>query len=155
MEDFVPDVGKNKILSELKVMKERMDVLYAQSVGKQAENGSPSQLDEESWRPFVDILEHEDAWVLSAALPGVSHADLRVEVAAGHLIIEGKREGNPQGEVCQAGIRRGDFRRRFLLPRDVEEERITAAFKQGTLTVTLPKSRTARGASYRIEVQPG
>lgn len=94
--------------------------------------------------PAVDVREEDQQYVVEAELPGMSDKELSVEVDEDTLTIASKRQ--EQTEEKRSGYLRRErrstvFRRSFSLPADVEESRIDATFKNGLLTVTLPKGR--------------
>ncbi len=106
------------------------------------------------WSPAVDIYETENALVLKADLPDVEPAavDLRVENQT--LTISGERKF--QSEKSEKGFHRiersyGNFTRSFTLPSTFDTANIAAAFKNGVLTVTLPKKEAAKPRQIKIE----
>jgi HSP20 family protein len=105
-------------------------------------NGEPN-----TFAPAVDIEETEQAVVLCADLPGVEEKDIEVTVHQGVLVLTGKREDHRE-ETTESGFYRerryGSFFRRFRLGDKVDPEGIVAAFKNGVLTVTLPKKEEAK-----------
>lgn len=104
------------------------------------------------YAPPVDILEREDAFVLSLDVPGFAEAELSIEYHEGQLKIGGTRELSvPEGSTEHLRERRsGSFTRTFSIPRDVDVENIVAKHENGVLTVTLPKSELAK--PRKIEV---
>ena len=106
------------------------------------------------YRPVVDIKETEDGFVLQADLPGLKKEDISIEVDGQELVISGKREA-PK-ELEQGGSYRrerhfGSFARRFKMGPTIKSENIGAAYKDGVLTVTLPKAEEDK--PRRIEVE--
>jgi HSP20 family protein len=106
------------------------------------------------WSPAVDIYETENELVLKADLPDVepSAVDLRVENQT--LTISGERKF--QSEKSEKGFHRiersyGNFTRSFTLPNTFDTGSIAAAFKNGVLTVTLPKKEAAKPRQIKIE----
>ena len=105
------------------------------------------------WIPAMDLAETQDSYVLRADLPGLSAADVQIELENRVLSISGERKAEQLSEG--AGYRRverasGAFRRTLTLPAGVEAEAITAAFDNGVLTVTVPKPVTAK--PHRVEI---
>src|SRR5690606_14981871 len=97
--------------------------------------------------PAVDVVEERDAYVLRAELPGVAREDIRVEVKDNRLVLSGKKEAVRRGEdgmYRYVESRHGEFSRSFELPRNVKADAIEAAYKDGTLTLTIPKADEAR-----------
>jgi len=100
--------------------------------------------------PRFEMKETDDAFVFVADVPGVKRRDLDVSVTGGHLIVSGTRrhEASDTPETLYAWERNfGDFERRFPLPEGVAVERVRAELVDGVLTVTAPKTQTARRSS--------
>lgn len=94
------------------------------------------------WSPVVDIHEDGDAYRIAADLPGVRKEDLKVQVRDGALTLSGERHAEARSEEGKAHrIERfhGSFERRFTLPEDVDADAVTAEFRDGVLSVVLPK----------------
>jgi HSP20 family protein len=107
------------------------------------------------WAPIVDVSETESAFQIRAELPGVDKNDIKLSVEDGVLTISGRREQ----EKDETGIRyhrrervSGSFARSFTLPDSVDEQKVAAEFKNGVLTVSLPKSEKAKPKSIQISV---
>ena len=100
-----------------------------------------------NYAPAVDIEETDEAVVLSADLPGVDEKDIEITVHQGVLVLAGKREDNREEETENSLYRErryGSFFRRFRLGSKVDPDAIVAAYKNGVLTVTLPKKEEAK-----------
>jgi HSP20 family protein len=107
------------------------------------------------WSPAVDIFETENELVLKADLPDVDQKDIDVRVENQTLTIEGERKfENEQTGKAYHRIERsyGHFVRSFAVPQKFETEKITAAYKNGVLTVTLPKRETAKPKQIKVQV---
>lgn len=114
--------------------------------------GEPGQ---RPWTPAVDIMETENELVLKADLPDVSMKDINIEVENGTLTLKGERKF--EKETKEVGFHRiersyGSFARYFSLPETVDSEKVKADYKQGVLTVTLPKKEAAKPRSVKVEV---
>lgn len=128
------------------------------SLGRMFEGLPSSRLEPEFSvpSPAVDISEDESAYKLSAELPGMAETDIEVSVMDGTLTIKGekKQETEKQDKNFYLSERSyGSFARSFLLPDEVDSERIGAAFAKGVLTVTLPKRPEAKVEPKKIEVK--
>ena len=104
--------------------------------------------------PQVDISENEDAFLVSADMPGVKPEDMEISLHQGVLTIKGKR--STSGEVNESGFTRrerirGTFYRQFNLPATADEETVSARLNQGVLEITIPKGRKARPISITVE----
>ena len=108
-----------------------------------------------AWSPSADIAEREDAYVVTADLPGVSREDLKVRVVGTVLTVSGERrsEKEDKEEENYHLIERtyGSFSRSFSLPSGVREDEIAASFKDGVLTVMLPKSEAAKAKEIEVK----
>ena len=103
--------------------------------------------------PPVDVYETEDRYVVTAELPGLARADIQIEMHDGELVIRGRRPdpGVPPVAYLQMERLQGPFGRAFLFTEPIDAERIAAEFRDGVLTVTVPKS--ARPEPRRIDVK--
>jgi HSP20 family protein len=108
--------------------------------------GSPWEGDAR-FAPRVDIAESEEAFHVTAELPGLEEKDFDVSLENHVLTIKGEKR--QEHEVSEKGYRHvetvsGRFERRFHVPADVDPDAVTASYRNGVLTVTLPKAETAR-----------
>ena len=106
-----------------------------------------SDVSERAWRPQVDIFEKDDDLVIRAEVPGVDRDDLDIHVENGNLVLRGKRKRDTDsgdGKVYLRERFQGTFSRRFGLPDTVDASLIAADYKDGVLTITLPKSVEAK-----------
>ena len=94
------------------------------------------------WNPVVDIYEDEGSYVITAEVPGVEKKDIGIDVKDRVLTLHGERTAD-SGVSEDSFYRRerchGRFERIFTLPLDVDPDKIDAAFKDGVLTITIPK----------------
>lgn len=93
--------------------------------------------------PAVDIDEEAERFVLRADLPGFEEKDLDVRVHDGVLLLSGKREAR-RDEGTYRERRHGSFCRQFQLGGSVDETKIEANYKNGVLTVVLPKKEEVK-----------
>ena len=118
------------------------------------------RLDEEApffakWTPAVDIQETEKEYLIKAELPDVQKENVKVEVLDGTLTIEGERtqEKEEKGKKFHKIERMyGKFMRQFVLPPEVETEKMQAEFKDGVLNVHLPKTAAAKPKTVEVKV---
>jgi len=106
--------------------------------------------------PAVDITESDKAYEVTAELPGMKEKDIEVKVVHGNLIIKGEKLEEKEEKEKDYYVRDrhfGSFERRFRLPEGVDAEKIEASFKNGVLTVTLPKKPEAQKPAKGIEVK--
>ncbi len=94
--------------------------------------------------PRIDVHESDEAWTIDAELPGLEQSDIEVSFDEGVLTISGERNRTSDDEDEATGARhveryQGSFRRSLRLPEDVDGGAIKAAYKNGVLSVTVPK----------------
>lgn len=107
------------------------------------------------WSPSVDIVETAEDFQVKAELPDVKKEDVKVNVSDGLLRIEGERKFDKEDKTKKYHrVERfyGSFMRSFSLPVGVEADKVRAEFKDGLLTVRLPKSPKALPRSVDVKV---
>lgn len=108
------------------------------------------------WKPVADVHETEAELVIALELAGLRREEIEIEIDRGVLLVHGERR--PSRREAEAGryhrLERtyGPFSREFRLPEAVDRERITAQFRDGVLTVTLPKRAEAESRQLRVSV---
>ena len=138
---------------DLAVLQDRMNRLFADSY--QGRDRDEALLNRGSWVPAVDIYEVEGGLVLKAELPDVSRDDIDVNVENNTLTLRGERKLDQkinQGNFHRVERAYGTFARQFSLPATVDGAKITADYKNGVLTVTLPVREEAKPRSIKINV---
>jgi HSP20 family protein len=108
-----------------------------------------------TWAPPVDIFENGDNLVLKAELPGVNPDDVEIRVEDNTLYLKGERKF--EKEVKEQSYHRversyGTFTRTFSLPNSVDSDKVVANFKDGVLTLTMPKKEEAKPKTIKISV---
>ena len=104
------------------------------------------------WSPAADLYESGDHFVAVVELPGMRKDVIDISLHDGTLTISGerKRESN-NGEAAQRTERYvGTFRRSIALPTRVDPSKVTATYKDGILTVTLPKAEEAKPKQIQV-----
>lgn len=107
------------------------------------------------WAPRVDVSESKDAYLIKAELPGVSKNDVKITLHDNVLTIKGeKKEEKEEKDVNVHRIERsyGVFERAFSLPLTVKSEKIDASFKDGVLSIILPKAEEAKPKEIEVKV---
>jgi len=107
------------------------------------------------WAPSVDIYETGDELVLKADVPDVDLKDIDVRVENQTLTLSGQRKFEQQ--ESGKGYHRiersyGNFVRSFAVPNTFDTEKIAASYKNGVLTVSLPKKEAAKPRQIKVEV---
>ena len=107
------------------------------------------------WAPPVDIYENGDNLVLKAELPGINPDDVEIRVEDNTLYLKGERKF--EKEVKEQNYHRversyGSFARSFSLPNSISAEKVKAEYKDGLLTLTMPKREEAKPKTIKIDV---
>ena len=112
---------------------------------------------ERLWAPSVDVRETQRTYYLEADLPGMSGDDVDVRIEGDRLVLTGEREEKheekDEGYIMRERYSRR-FSRRFRLPSDVSKDKIEAEFKNGVLTVKMPRSSggaESKGKSIKVK----
>lgn len=109
-----------------------------------------------SWSPRLDVSETDKALEIVADLPGMEKKDINVSLDGNLLTIKGekKEEKEKKGKHYHTIERRsGSFYRALRLPIEVESDKIDASFKDGVLTLTLPKSKESAKKVAQIAIK--
>lgn len=122
----------------------QMDSILSDFFGPALNGGEAS---DRSWNPVVDIYETDNDIVVKAEAPGVDKKDLSVDINDGVLMVKGERKSTE--EVKEEKFYRrervyGKFQRSFQLPEGTDYDKINADFKDGVLTVTIPKAEAKK-----------
>jgi len=109
------------------------------------------------WVPPVDIAETENELIVKADVPDIKFEDIDVKLENGTLTLRGERkfekESNEKGGWHRIERSYGTFERSFTLPETIDPEHVRADYKNGTLTVTLPKKELAKPRQVKVEVK--
>ena len=110
---------------------------------------------ERVWAPAVDMYETKDALMVVAELPGLDEKDIHLSIIGDVLSVRGERQWNQ--EVKQESYYRGErwygkFERSLPLPMPVQADKVTAKYRDGVLTITLPKVEEIQPKEIKIDV---
>jgi HSP20 family protein len=109
-----------------------------------------------AWSPRLDVSETENGLEIVADLPGMEKKDIKVSLEDNLLTIQGERKEEKESKEKQYHTierRSGSFYRALRLPVEVEKDKVEAAFKDGVLTLRLPKSKEAKKKVAQIEIK--
>lgn len=139
---------------ELDELQGRLSTLFGRApVRKEGEREERMTLTD--WAPLVDVIEDENEYLVKAELPEVKKEDVKIAVQDDVLTMSGERsqEKEEKGKKFHRIERAyGSFSRSFTLPEDADASKITADFKNGVLTVHLPKSERAKPKSVEVKI---
>jgi len=108
------------------------------------------------WTPALDVTEGKDAITVTAELPGIDAKDIAVSLEGDVLTIKGEKEQKKEEkDERQHRVERswGAFMRSVRLPAPVDSGKVSAAFKDGVVTITLPKAPGAKGATIPVKAE--
>ena len=119
--------------------------------------GRPGQMasTERGWAPPVDMYETKDELVMSAELPGLTQKDIHLSITGDLLTIRGERQRSQEGapdSYYRAERWWGRFERTLPLPIPVQAGKVKAAYRDGVLTVTLPKADEIKPKEIKIDL---
>jgi HSP20 family protein len=99
----------------------------------------------------VNVSEQDDAYVLSALVPGLKAEDLNIQVLENVVSIEGEYQ-SADTEYVLNELPSGSFRRTLRMPTEIESEKVEAKIADGVLTLNLPKAESSRPKRINISV---
>ncbi len=108
------------------------------------------------WMPLTDIYEDKDKYTLKLDLPGIKKEDVKISYVDGRLSISGERaqESEHKDSKCHRIERSfGKYYRSFNLPEHIQSDKINAEFKDGQLTISVPKAEEAKPKEIEIKVK--
>jgi HSP20 family protein len=106
------------------------------------------------WTPALDLYQNNDNVVAIVELPGMRKEDIEISLQDGMLTIGGERKTETGQEESATRTERftGKFRRSITLPTRVDANKVSATYKDGILTVTLPKAEEAKPKQIQVNV---
>ncbi len=108
------------------------------------------------WLPGMDVMEDNDKFTITVELPGMKKDDVKITFRENTLVIEGeKKREEEKKDLNFHRVERhfGKFRRTFTLPTRVDDGKIDAKFKDGVLTITLPKAEEVKPKAIEVKVE--
>jgi HSP20 family protein len=109
-----------------------------------------------TWLPAVDLIEEDDQLLAKVELPGVTKDDVKITLQDNTLTIRGEKK--QEKETKESNYHRlersyGSFQRSFALPTSVKADKVEAQYKDGILTITMPKAEEARRKQIEVKVR--
>jgi HSP20 family protein len=120
------------------------------------QDGQEESMTVAEWAPLVDISEDDKEYLIKAELPGLKKDDVHISVEKGVLTITGERKfEKEEKDRKHHRVERayGSFVRTFIVPDDAEADRVAAQFKDGVLTIHIPKSEQAKPKQIEVRVE--
>jgi HSP20 family protein len=109
--------------------------------------------EETGFTPAFDVSETEDTLMVKAELPGMEEKDIDISLSDGILTIKGEKKQEKEsdgGHYHRVERRYGAFSRTMRLPTEVDTEKVNATYKDGVLSVTMPKTEKAKPRKIEI-----
>jgi len=107
----------------------------------------------EGWAPALEVHEDKDSYTIRVELPGMKREDIEISLHDGALVISGERKSEAKKEDTEVHRQEryyGKFSRALTFPTAVAGDKVSAAYKDGVLTVTLPKAEDAKPKQINI-----
>lgn len=139
---YTPFGDLETLPTSLKAFQDTVNRLFAEP------NGRP-------WVPPVDIKETENELIFVADIPGIDMKDIDVRMENGTLTVRGERKferGKDEGGWHRVERSYGTFERMFTVPETVDADAVKADYKNGTLTIVLPKKEVAKPRQIKVQV---
>lgn len=138
--------------TELETLRREVDRVFREAFRELWGEEAPRRA---GWVPPVDICETDSEVVVTVELPGLNKDDVQIELSDDVLTIKGKRQREQREGETYHLIERGygEFERRFSLGVPIDRDRVEANFKDGVLTITLPKAEEVRPRRVEIKTE--
>jgi len=138
--------------TEMEDMQNRLSSLFGRAP---ARRGNGKELAIADWAPLADITEDDKEYIIKAELPDVKKEEAKVAVENGVLTISGERrfeKEEKKRKYHRVERAYGTFVRSFTLPDDANAGQVKAEFKEGVLTVHVPKSEHAKPKHIEVKI---
>jgi HSP20 family protein len=132
-----------------------IEEMFSRSPDWPSRGGRDLSIKGADWAPRADISETDKIFCIKAEVPGIKSEDVKIDIDNHVLSIRGenKQEKEEEGKRFHRVERYyGSFARSFSLPENVDEEKIEATFKDGLLTLTIPKTEVKKPKAIEIKV---
>ncbi|NCR59675.1 MAG: Hsp20/alpha crystallin family protein [Microcystis aeruginosa LL13-06] len=139
---------------EVESLQKEMNRLFDRLVPTDVGNGEKMGL---SFIPAAEITETPEAVQIKLEIPGMEAKDLNLEVTANSLTINGERKSEIKTEeegFTRTEFRYGKFHRVIPLPVQVDNNNVTAEYKDGILNLTLPKAEEEKNKVVKVSINP-
>lgn len=144
-----PELTVGSTFGRLFNLRDELDRLFDGSFGELSRTSQLLGV----WNPAVDLYEDKDNIIIKAELPGLKREDIAVSLHDGALSISGERKSEEKVENAEARRTErfvGRFQRTITLPSSVKGDQVNAQYKDGVLTVTLPKAEEAKPRQIQV-----
>jgi HSP20 family protein len=144
-----PDLWSWSGFNQLTSLRDEINNLFESTFS----NGSGSDVFN-TWAPALDVYEDKDNLIVRAEVPGMKKEQIEISLHDNVLTVSGERRNEKKYEGSQTSREErffGGFTRSVALEKQVDANRVKAAYKDGVLTITLPKAEEAK--PRQIEIQ--
>jgi HSP20 family protein len=135
-------------------LRDEIDNIFDRAFGQLFEGSAQGRFG--GWVPTVDLFEDKDNLTVKSEIPGMNKEDIAISLHEGFLTISGERKAEEKtqtGEVFRTERYEGRFSRSLALPTKVNAERINATYKNGILTVVLPKAEEVKPRQIQVDIK--
>lgn len=142
-------------LKELDTLRHQMNHLFDDLMHSDREFAQFPKLDNVLWEPAIELKEAETDLILKAVVPGIEAKDLDVQVSENAVSIAGEHRQEKHTEkkgYFRSELQYGQFQRTVPLPVAVKHDQVQSEFKDGVLTLTLPKAEPTRQSVTKINL---
>ncbi len=149
-------IVKWRPFEDLLNISDEMNRMFDEVLGERRKLSRTREKEDISWMPSVDISEKENKIVLRADLPGIDKDDIKLSFSDNVVTISGeKRIEKDEKKENFHRLERvfGCFTRSFYIPMSIDQENISASYKNGVLTVDLPMKEDKKGKGIPIKVE--
>jgi HSP20 family protein len=146
-----PETARWDPFRQLSTLRSEIDRLFDEPFSALGEGMQPFM---SGWSPALDLYEDRDNLTVKAELPGMKKEDIEISLHDGVLTLSGERkdeQNRHEGDIHRSERFVGKFQRTLTLPTPVEADKVKASYKDGILTVTLPKAETAKPKQIQIK----
>ncbi|MFH0702037.1 MAG: Hsp20/alpha crystallin family protein [bacterium] len=108
------------------------------------------------WRPAIEVYEQNGNYQLKAELPGINKENIDIEVGEDSITVKGqikRKEEEKKDNIYRSELRYGKFMRTVPLPTKIDNINAKAEFKDGILTITVPKTKEEEQKFKKITIE--
>jgi len=140
-------------LRDLLVLQDRMNQVFADATQQRARTKAEadSEIEPADWFPAADVYESDDNYLVAIDLPGIERSALDISLENNLMAVRGERVVDEHGKQ-RLERPEGRFLRRFDVPATVDQEAIAEEYKDGVLSIRLPKRREQKAQRVEIKV---
>jgi HSP20 family protein len=142
-------------MRELENLRRQMDRLFDEWTLPRSEFSLAPTGEEIAWTPAIELKETDSDIILKAQIPGIEAKDLNVEVSEDRVSISGENQQEKRTEekgYFRSEFHYGRFERMISLPAPIKTDGVVSEFKNGLLTLQLPKAEEARRKVVKIDL---